>query len=150
MREQPVPGWTTTVGQLELPPGTVVRPVGNIGDRGIFLGITDDGWWLLGLDVTNGQRLFGPVRLGSAGDATDFNCYVNGPPMVLCVRQGPDPNVPSTAWVVDASSGKLIFDGPTDLRVAGTQDQPRLDQIGDYAVAGSLVRACMAWDRAAS
>jgi hypothetical protein len=135
MRQQPVPGWTTTVKDLELPPGTVVRPVGNIGDRGIFLGITGEGWWLLGLDVTNGQRLFGPVRLGSAGDATDFNCYVSGPPAVLCVRQGPDPKVPSTAWVVDTSSGKLTFDGPTDLRVARTLDQPSLEQIGDYAIA---------------
>jgi hypothetical protein len=136
MRQQPVPGWTITVSQLGLPPGTVVRPVGNIGDRGVFLGITDEGWWLLGLDVTAGQRLFGPVRLGPANDATDFNCYVNRPPMVLCVRQGPDRDVPSTAWVVDTSSGKLTFDGPTDLRVAGTQDQPRLEQIGDYAIAG--------------
>lgn len=136
MRQQPVPGWTTTVKDLGLPAGTVVRPVGNIGDRGIFLGITDEGWYLVGLDVANGQRLFGPLRLGPAGDATDFNCYVNRPPMVLCVRQDPDPTMPSTAWVVDTSSGKLTFDGPTDLRVAGTQDQPRLDQIGDYAIAG--------------
>lgn len=135
MRQQPVPGWTITVDQLGLPPGTVVRPIGNIGDRGVFLGITDEGWWLLGIDVTNGQRLFGPVQLGLAGDATDFNCYVNGPPNVLCVRQGPDLSVPSTAWVVDTSSGKLTFDGPTDLRVAGPQDQPRLEQIGDYAIA---------------
>src|SRR4051812_16993911 len=43
MREQPVPGWTITVDELGLPPGTVVRPVGNIGDRGTFLGITDEG-----------------------------------------------------------------------------------------------------------
>lgn len=135
MRQDPVPGWTTTVKDLGLPAGTVVRPVGNIGDRGIFIGITGEGWWLLGLDVTNGQRVFGPVRLGPAGDATDFNCFVNGPPMVLCVRQGPDLSLPSTAWVVDSSSGKLTFDGPTDLRVALTQDQPRLDQIGDYAIA---------------
>ncbi len=135
MRQQPVPGWAVTVNELGLPPGTVVRPVGNIVDRGIFLGITGEGWYLLGLDVTTGQRLFGPLRLGPAGDATDFNCYVNGPPNVLCVRQGPDPRAPSTAWVIDTSSGKLTFDGPTDLRVARTQDQPRLDQIGDYAVA---------------
>lgn len=135
MRRQPVPGWTTTAKDLGLPPGTVVRPVGNIGDRGVFLGIAGEGWWLLGLDVTNGRRVFGPVRLGSAGDATDFNCYVNGPPAVLCVRQGPDPKVPSTAWAVDTSSGTLTFDGPTDLRVARTDGQPILEQIGDYAVA---------------
>src|SRR3954465_5889293 len=72
MGEQPVPGWTSTVNELGLPPGTVVRPVGNIGTRGVFLGITGEGWWLLGLDVTNGRRLFGPLQIGSSGDAT-FN-----------------------------------------------------------------------------
>ncbi|WP_233213346.1 hypothetical protein [Mycobacterium hubeiense] len=136
MRQQPGPGWTVTVGELGLPPGTVVRPVDNIGDRGIFIGITGEGWWLLGLDVNSGQRVFGPVRLGSAGDATDFNCYVNGPPLVLCVRQGPNLSVPSTAWVVDTSTGKVTFDGPTDLRIAGTQDQPRIEHVGDYVIAG--------------
>lgn len=135
MRKQPVPGWTTTVKELGLPAGTVVRPVGNIGDRGIFLGITGEGWWLLGLDVTSGQRSFGPVRLGPAGDATDFNCFVNGPPMVLCVRHGADLKVPSTAWVVDTSTGELTFDGPSDVRVFRSPDHPSLEQIGDYAVA---------------
>jgi hypothetical protein len=138
MRQQPVPGWTATVKDLGLPPGTVARPVDNIGDLGVFLGITGEGWWLLGLDVTNGRRLFGPVRLGPAGDATDFNCYVNGPPLVLCVRQGPDPKAPSTAWVVDTSSGKLTYDGPTELRIARTHDQPDLEQIGDYAIASVI------------
>jgi len=135
MRERPVPGWTTTVKDLALPAGTVVRPVGNIDDRGIFLGITGQGWWLLGLDLTDGRLLFGPVRLGAAGDSTNFDCYVNGPPNVLCVRQSPDPKTPSSAWVVDTSSGQLTFDGPTDLHVARTQDQPSLEQVGDYAIA---------------
>lgn len=135
MRQQPVPGWTVTVDQLGLPPGTVARPVGNIGDLGVFLGITDEGWWLLGLDVISGSRTLGPLRLGPAGDATDFNCYVNGPPMVLCVRQPADTDAPSTMWVVDTSSGKLAYDGPTDLRVAGRQGQPDLEQLGEYAVA---------------
>lgn len=135
MREQPVPGWTVTVGDLGLAPGTVVRPVGNIDDLGVFLGITDEGWLLLGLDVSSGKRMFGPVRLGPADGATDFNCFVNGPPKVLCVRQNSGPNLPSTAWVVDTTSGELVFDGPTDLRVAGPQGQPNLEQFADYAIA---------------
>jgi hypothetical protein len=135
MRQQPVPGWTVTVDQLGLPPGTVARPVRNIGDLGVFLGITDEGWWLLGLDVTSGKRTFGPVRLGPSDGATDFNCFVNGPPMVLCVRQGADLNLPARAWVVDTSSGNVFFDGPTDLRVAGRHGQPVLEQLADYAIA---------------
>ncbi|MBO0680140.1 hypothetical protein JRC04_21955 [Mycolicibacterium sp. S2-37] len=112
--------------------------MGNVGDRGVFLGITDEGWSLVGIDVTNGQRSFGPVRLGPSGEAADFNCYVNGPPMVLCVRQGPDLNAPSTAWVVDTSAGALTYDGPTELRVAGSPGQPRLQQVGDYAIAAVM------------
>ncbi|WP_156448300.1 hypothetical protein [Mycobacterium sp. NAZ190054] len=124
-----------SVAELGLPPGTVVRLVDNIGSRGIFLGITDEGWWLLGLDVTSGELLFGPVRLGPAGDATAFNCFVNGPPLVLCVRQAPDPAAPSTAWVVDTDSGAKVFDGPTDVQVAAVEGRPRLEQIGDHAIA---------------
>jgi hypothetical protein len=135
MREEPVPGWTVTVAELGLPPGTVVRPIGNIGSRGIFLGITDEGWWLVGIDVTNGHRLLGPVRLGAAGDASNFNCFVNGPPMVLCVRQAADVAVPATAWVVDTNSGTMVFDGLTDVRIAAEDGQPVLEQIGDHAVA---------------
>lgn len=135
MRQEPVPGWTTSVAELGLPPGTVVRPVDNIGSRGVFLGITDEGWWLLGLDVASGERLFGPVRLGPAGNATAFNCFVNGPPLVLCVRQAPDPGAPSTAWVVDTDSGATVFEGPTDVQVAAAEGRPRLEQIGDRVIA---------------
>lgn len=134
MRREPVPGWTITSNDLNFPSGTVMRPVRNIGDRGIFLGITDEGWWLFGLNVSNGQRTFGPIRLGSAEEATDFDCYVNGPPMVLCVRQGADQRARSTAWIVDTVSGEIAFEGLSDLRVY-SQDQPQLEQIGDYVVA---------------
>jgi hypothetical protein len=136
MRQQPVPGWTVTVSELDLPPGTVVRPVANVGDRGIFLGITDEGWWLIGLDVTSGRRIFGPVQLGPKDDATDFNCYVNGPPNVLCIRQGPDQSVPSTAWIIDTNSGTKVFDGPSDLRLARVEGQPKVEQVGDHVIAG--------------
>ena len=135
MRKEPVPGWTYTVADLDLPAGTVVRPVGNIGDRGIFLGITREGWSLLGLDVNSGERIFGPTRLGPAGDATDFDCFVNRPPKVLCVRQPRDLATPSSAWVVDADSGEVTYDGPTDVRVGLAEGQPQLEQIGDHVVA---------------
>jgi hypothetical protein len=36
--------------------------------------------------------------------------------------------------VVDTSSGKLTFDGPTDLRVFRAENQPSLEQVGDYAI----------------
>jgi hypothetical protein len=135
MRQQPVPGWKLTVAQLGLPPGTVVRPVGNVGDRGLFLGITDEGWWMMGIDVGTGQRLFGPVRLGPADNASDFNCFVNGPNMALCLRQHADPDAPARAWVVDTEGGKLIFDGTTDMRIAPSSNHPQLQQVGDYVVA---------------
>ena len=138
MREEPVPGWTVTVADLELPPGTVMKPIGNIGSRGLFQGITKDGWWLVGLDIANGQRVFGPVRLAGGDGAIDYNCFVNGPPLVLCVRQGREPGAPSTAWVVDTDSGTVVFDGPTDVQVAAQEGRPRLEQIGDHAVAAVM------------
>lgn len=135
MRQQPVRGWSLTVSELGLPPGTDIRPVGSMEDRGVFLGISNDGWWLLGIDVDNGRRLFGPLRLGSAEGATDFKCFVNAPPDVLCVRQMSDLAAPATAWVVNTSTGKLRYEGPTDVRVAAAQGRPRLEQVGNYAVA---------------
>lgn len=134
MRAQPGPGWTVTVDELELAPGTAIRPVGSVGDRGIFLGISGGGWSLLGIDVTDGRRLFGPIQLGSSDGAEGFDCFINGPPMVLCVRQSVDAGAPSTAWTIDTSSGAVMFDGPTDVRVF-SPDQPVLEQVGDYAVA---------------
>lgn len=135
MRQEPVPGWMVTVDELGLPADTVVRPVGSVDERGIFIGTADEGWWLVGLDLASGRRLFDPVSFGPIADATDFNCYVNGPPNVLCVRHGSDPSAPSAAWVVDTSTGDLIYDRPTDLRVARMDDQPSLHQIGGVAVA---------------
>lgn len=135
MRQQPVRGWSLTVSELGLPPGTDIRPIGSAGDRGVFLGIANDGWWLMGIDVDDGRRLFGPVRLGSAEGATDFKCFVNAPPDVLCVRQMSDVAAPATAWVVNTSTGELTYDGPTELRVAAAQGKSRLEQVGNYAVA---------------
>lgn len=135
MRQQPVPGWQVTVDALGLPSGAVVRPVGSIGDRGVFLGITDEGWWMVGLNLRNGERVFGPVRLGPAQDAASFNCYVNGPPNVLCVRQKRDIDEPAAAWIVDTAAGTLVFDGPTNVRIGPAEGHPNLEQVGNYAVA---------------
>lgn len=48
MRVEPVPGWKTSSNELGLPPGTVPKAIGNVGDHGYFLGITGTGWWLVG------------------------------------------------------------------------------------------------------
>jgi len=55
--------------------------------------------------------------------------------MVLCIRQDRDPKQLAHAWVVDTGRGALIFDGPTELRISTTQNQPVVGQAGDYAVA---------------
>lgn len=135
MHQQPTLGWTLTATDLGLPRGAVVKPIGNVGDRGLFLGISEEEWWLLGVDVTTGGPTFGPISFGEVGDSASFNCYVNGPPDVLCVRQGPDLGVPGTAWVVDTDAGSVVHEGPTAVKVAWTQGHPRLEQIGDRVVA---------------
>lgn len=135
MRQPPVTGWKLAAQDLGLPGGTTMKPFGNVSDRGYFVGVTGDGWWLVGIDVATGRRLFEPVRLGSSNDAQAFNCFVNGPTMVICVRQDRDPNQPARAWVIDAGKGLLTFDGPTQLRISMTLNQPELQQVGDYVVA---------------
>lgn len=135
MRSEPVPGWKTSAQELGLPPGGVVKAITNLGDRGYFLGITGTGWWLVGIDVTNGHSSFAPIDLGSAENASGIDCFVNGPTMVLCVRQDRDPNMPAHAWVMNTERGSLTYDGQTELRISRSQDHPVLQQAGDYAVA---------------
>lgn len=134
MRQLPVPGWQASLSQLGLPPDSGVLPLTNVGDRGIFLGITEEDWWLLGVDVGDGKRFLSPFRIGPAKNA-DVDCYVNGPPMVLCVWNSRDLEVASAAWIIDTASGTVRFDGPTTLFVRSEQDRPRLVQVGDHAVA---------------
>lgn len=135
MRKEPVPGWKTSSQELGLPPGTIPKIIGNVGDHGYILGITGTGWWLVGIDVATGRRAFAPVELGRSDDALAFNCFVNGPTMVLCIRQDRDPNKPARAWVVDTERGTSIFDRPTELRISTTRNHPFVEQSGDYAVA---------------
>ncbi|WP_232000600.1 hypothetical protein [Mycobacterium kyorinense] len=126
MAKQPVPGWKTNSDQLGLPPGSIAKPLRNVGDRGYFLGIADDGWWLVGIDVASGRRLFAPVQLGSAENASGIDCFTNGPSMVLCIRDDWDPGLPASVWVVNTNSGAVIFDGTTDLRIPPTENHPQL------------------------
>jgi hypothetical protein len=135
MRKQPIPGWQISGEQLGLPAGGVPKLIGNVGDRGYFLGITGTGWWLAGVDVATGKRLFPAVELGRSDDALGFNCFVNGPTMVLCIREDRDPNKPARAWVVDTDHGSTIFDGPTELRIPPFDNHPTVEQRGDYALA---------------
>lgn len=137
MREQPVPGWTTDMQTLALPIGSGVVPLTNVGDRSIMLGVTDDDWRLVGLNVADGEQFLRPFPIGRAANA-DIRCSVNRPPEVLCVWSSSDSATPSRAVVIDTESGAVTFDGPTELRISSTSSAPRLEQIGDYAVA--LVR----------
>ncbi len=153
MRVQPVPGWRTTVTDLGLPIpaagaadptriATNVDPywsspfVGNLGDRGYFLastpGTPNPQWWLVGLDVRDGRRLFAPVPLNSTITYPP-ECFLNGPTAVLCLRNDADA---ATAWVIDAEAGTVSFTGPTDLRAY--PGKLGVEQVGIYAVAGSM------------
>lgn len=135
MRNQPVPGWTASVADLELPARSVLKPIGAIGNRVVVVAISREGRWLLGFDVDDGERTFGPVPLDTASDAASFDCYVNGPPRVLCVGQAEDPGVPATAWVVDTATGTVIHQGKTEVKIVGAQVRPHLEQVGDRVVA---------------
>lgn len=135
MNREPIAGWTVTARELDLPAGTFVRPIGTVGSKARFLGVTNEGWWVVGIDVASGHRLFAPVRLGASDDALNFGCFVNGPTMVLCVRQDRDTAKPTRTWVVNTANGMLSFDGPTDLQLPPTVNHPALYQVGNYVVA---------------
>lgn len=135
MRKEPVPGWRTSSRELGLPPGTVPKLIRNFGDQGYFLAITGTGWWLAGIDVSTGRSVFPPVELGLAASAAGIDCFLNGPAIVLCIIQDRDPQMPAHAWLVDATDGALLYDGPTTLRLSTTENDPVVEQAGAYAVA---------------
>lgn len=133
MRKQPVVGWRVTAAELGLPADSMIYPAGNVGDRGFFLGVSGDGWRVVGVNVADGHRLFAPVRLGPNARAASTRCFVNGPAMLLCVWDAM--GQPRRAWVVNTETGAVMFDGPTELRANGSGPEPRLSQVGDYVVA---------------
>lgn len=133
MRKQPVVGWRVTAAELGLPADSMIRPEGNLGDRGFFLGVSGDGWRVVGVNVADGHRLFAPVRLGPNARAASTRCFVNGPAMLLCVWEAAEG--PRRAWVVNTETGAVMFDGPTELRAYGSGPEPRLSQVGGYVVA---------------
>ena len=144
MRERPVPGWHANPADSGLPrsPGSRFavsdvpfgpRPfVGSIGSDAYFLALSgsDDEpqWWLIGIDVRSGQKLFDAVPLHSS--ASPPKCFLNGPNDVLCLSDGAPA---ASAWVIDRHSGMTRYQGPTDLRLGyGTLV---VEQVGIYAVA---------------
>jgi hypothetical protein len=147
MDVQPVPGWTARVGDLGLPPQSKIATsadaawsqplIGYLGDSGFLLAsspdASDNRWWLVGIDVRTGLRLFAPVQLDTG--LTPPNCFLNGPEALLCLRDDVQNGVAlsSTAWVIDARSGVVSFSGTTDLRTSPVG--LRVAQVGSYAVA---------------
>ena len=147
MSVRPVPGWTLRAADLGLPEGSrfasdeLLRQsrafVGHVDNRGYFLsmsaGSVEPQWWLLGVDVLAGKRLFAPVPLNEGPRGP--KCYLNGPEALLCVRDDAAADVP-VVWVIDGVSGAVTHTGPTELRTApgilGVQ------QVGQYAVAATL------------
>ncbi|MHA3018749.1 hypothetical protein ACXPWS_00585 [Mycobacterium sp. BMJ-28] len=108
--------------------------VGNLGDNAYFMAgdpaSVSPKWWLVGIDVRDGRRLFPAVQLTESERPPQ--CYLNGLDALLCVANDTD-NV--TAWTIDAHNGAVIYTGPTDLRTftgkLGTH------QVGIYAVAAT-------------
>lgn len=143
MREQPVPGWRTTVAELGLPQTgdsriavsndpSGPRPfIGTVGSRAYFLassGVPEaPQWWLAGVDVSDGRSLFDAIPLSAS--ARDPQCFLNGQNDILCLD-----GLPSvTARVIDGRSGAVKYVGPTDLRLGFGKLDVR--QVGTYAVA---------------
>ncbi|MEW2479648.1 hypothetical protein AB0876_08635 [Mycobacterium sp. NPDC049093] len=140
MQRQPVRGWRIGAATLGLDAKAHIRysPIRNVGDRAIFLAMTTADWSVIGIDVSNGHKLFEPVRLGrheSAEGMLASACFANGPKMVVCLRGHTPQDAPTHAWVIDTDTGALLYDGPTDLRSSMPKADPAVQQLGDYLVA---------------
>ncbi|HET7739155.1 MAG TPA: hypothetical protein VFL67_00730, partial [Mycobacterium sp.] len=143
MRERPTVGWRTNVVDVGLPESSASRIavsndpfgprplVGSRGDNAYLLASSaapaGQQWWLVGLDVRDGDRIFNAVPLGVT--LRPPQCFLNGPTDVLCLDQLPS----SSAWVIDGLSGSVQYAGPTKLRLGF--DTLAVKQIGIHAVA---------------
>lgn len=158
MRVQPVPGWRINVADLGLPgatpgmtggssittdddPSESTPLIGYVGDSAYFVARTprtpDTQWWLVGLSVRDGRRMFPPVPLDNASAPPD--CFLNGPTMLLCLRDDGDLRNNTdggVAWVIDTQAGNVSYFGPTDLR--SYPGERNVQQVGIYAVAESM------------
>jgi len=140
MRRQPVRGWTVSAADLGLETEARIRfsRIGNVGDRATFLAISSWEWWVVGIELSNGDSLFEPVWLGRHGSPEALlasECYTNGPTMIVCLRDEAQGEFAAHAWVIDTATGQVLHDGPTDLRRSAHENQPVVDQVGDYLVA---------------
>jgi len=142
MKVHPVPGWKTTVADLGLPPGSTIATLDapwlpslftNTPPRTYLLvsspSQTTPQWWLTGVDATNGHRLFPSVKLNSS--ARMPRCFLNGA-AVVCIS---DDRTVATAWVIDGQSGKLTYNGPTNVRLITGRLEAA--QAGNYLVAAT-------------
>lgn len=149
MQVRPVPGWRVTVTDIGLPQAdssgqsvftdgrgpNLARPlVGTLGDRAYFLASRAAGhdagqWWLTGLDVSRGKPVFEPVALNSGPWPPE--CVLNGPTVVLCVSSDGHSR---QAWVIDARTGVVSFNGPTALTIPPDYTLA-VQQVGIYAIA---------------
>jgi hypothetical protein len=146
MSEAPVAGWRITAADLGLtaadnqtrPARVVTSPdpyqsapfIGNVGDNAYFLSrsLSDKPlWWLTGIDVRTGSRLFAPVAIGYGKTA---KCFLNGPDAVLCLSSDAANH---TALIVHAATGAIIYTGQTNLTMSS--GQLAVEQLGMHAVA---------------
>ena len=145
MQVQPVAGWKaiiTAAGVSSAPeapafgkiatdedPAESSPFIGNLGETAYFIVTTPAaGWRLVAVDSRVGSQVFPPVPLSDA--IRPPRCFLNGPDYLLCLGED---ETSTTALVIDARTGALIYSGPSDLRTAPAVLVVR--QVGIYAVA---------------
>ncbi|SCX29127.1 hypothetical protein SAMN02799620_04755 [Mycolicibacterium fluoranthenivorans] len=151
MQVQPIVGWRTPV--LDVGPFPSASPdtvptelrfatnvsafdstpfVGSTGDRAYFrvgdAGSSSPQWWLIGIDVRDGGRLFPAVPLPTTSRPPQ--CYLNGPDALLCIENATE-NV--RFWTIDGHTGAVTHTGFTPLRTY--TGNLGVQQVGIYALA---------------
>ncbi|MFV8308412.1 hypothetical protein [Mycobacteroides chelonae] len=134
MDRQPVSGWHLSVAAEVSPDVESLRLVGSNGDNAVFLtydrkDVASPQTRIFAVDVMHGQLVAPAVTLPKVDD-----CWLNGPPVVLCIGGTNPASAPPNpqAWVVDSGTGQLLHSGPTDMRFLSAKREVR--QVGQYAV----------------
>jgi hypothetical protein len=140
----PVTGWRANLidmfgdsspikpAQLTIPSPTEAVPyLGELGQTAFFVvkqhDSVDTQWWLVAVNTDDGQPAFPPVSLNTG--SSPLRCFLNID-SVLCLH---DRRSPVTASIIDARSGRLSYEGPTDLRADGAR--LAVHQMGFISVA---------------
>lgn len=129
-RSAPEQGWRITPRDISAKADSTGTRIGEVADRVFFHSEGSDASWVYGINTTTGKLLYPAVQI----DKESARCFLNGPEAIVCLYTGYSigKGTVNTAWVIDTSSGKITYNGTTDVQ------DTSLTQVGQYAVGSTI------------